>query len=111
MAIQEKTLGQTQPTTTFAASLYSPGASTTAIIRRILVCNTTAAANTFSIYLDDDGSTYNDTTALYRDTAITANSTTEIKTFIAMDDSSGNLAVQASANSTVTFTAFGGEIT
>ncbi|KKK68603.1 hypothetical protein LCGC14_2942410 [marine sediment metagenome] len=93
-----------------AASLYSPGASTTAIIKTIIVCNQTAAA-AYRIFVDDDGTTYDETTALFYDIAIGANSTDQIDTYYAMNDANGNLAVRTDTNSAITFTCFGVEIT
>lgn len=111
MALQEKQLGQLRPANTTAASLYSPGANTTTIIKSIVVCNQTASSAKFRIFIDDDGTTYDETTALFFDITIGANSTDQIDTFYAMNNSSGNLAVRTDTNSALTFTCFGTEIT
>jgi len=111
MKIQEKQLGQSRPGDTDAVSAYSPGSNTTAIITHIFVCNTTANTPTYRIFVDDDGTTYDQTTALYYDVATTANSTQRIPCFIAMNNSSGNIAVRTSAANELTFTLFGTEIT
>lgn len=111
MAVQEKQLGQLRPANTTAASLYSPGASTTAIIKSIVVCNTTGGAPAFRIFIDDDGTTYDETTAHYYDAVMEANETLQIDTFWAMNGSSGNLAVRTDTANAITFTAHGVEIT
>lgn len=111
MAIQEKQLGQLRPANTTAESLYSPGASTTAIIKSIIVVNTSGAAATFRIFVDDDGTTYDETTAHYWDHPIAADTTVQIDTYWAMNDSSGNLAVRTDTNDAITFTCYGAEIT
>ena len=111
MALQEKQLGQLRPANTTAASLYSPGSNTTTIIKSIVVCNQTASSAKFRIFVDDDGTTYDETTALFFDIVIGANSTDQIDTFYAMNASAGNLAVRTDTNSALTFTAFGVEIT
>jgi hypothetical protein len=111
MALQEKQLGQLRPGNTTAASLYSPGASTTAIIKTIVVCNQTASSAKYRIFVDDDGTTYDQTTALFYDITIGANSTDHIDTYYAMNDANGNLAVRTDTNSALTFTCFGAEIT
>lgn len=111
MAVQEKQLGQLRPANTTAASLYSPGASTTAIIRAIVICNQTASSAKYRIFVDDDGTTFDESTALFFDVTIGANSTDQIDTFYAMNNSSGALGVRTDTNSALTFTAFGGEIT
>jgi hypothetical protein len=110
VTLQEKQLGQTRPSDTTEVSLYSPGANVTAVIKSIWVCNTTASPAAFRIFLDDDGTTYDETTAIFWDVAIAANTTIEINTFAAMNNSSGNLAVRTSVGNALTFTVFGAEI-
>lgn len=111
MIIQEQQLGQLRPANTTAASLYSPNAGITTIIKSIVVCNTTGIAAKFRVFLDDDGTTYDETTALFYDVTIAANTTVQVDTFYAMNDSSGNLAVRTDTNDALTFTCFGAEIT
>ena len=111
MGIQEQQLGQLRPANTTAASLYNPGANTTAIIKSIVVCNQTTSSARFRIFLDDDGITYDETTALFFDILIPSNTTVQIDTFYAMNNSSGNLAVRTDTANTITFTCFGAEIT
>ena len=111
MALQEKQLGQLRPANTTAASLYSPGASTTAIIKSIIICNQTSSQAAYRIFMDDDGTTYDESTALFYDITIGANSTDQVDTFYAMNDANGNLAVRTDTNSALTFTCFGTEIT
>ena len=109
--LQEKQLGQHRINSTTATSLYSPGASTTAIIKSVVACNQSGAAAVFRLFLDDDGTTYDQTTALYYDVAIAADTTIQIDTFWPMNNSSGNLATRTSVANALTFTAFGAEIT
>jgi len=110
MAIQEKQLAQARENSTNAVSVYSPGA-VTAVIKTIVVCNQTANDETFRIFLDDDGTTYDQGTALYYDVPISANSTVQIDTFWAMNDATGNLAYRSSTANALTITVFGAEIT
>ncbi len=110
MAIQEKQLGQHRINSPTATELYSPGASTTAIIKSIVVCNQGAAA-LFRIFLDDNSTTYDQTTALFYDVAIAAATTVQIDTFWPMNDANGSLATRTSVANALTFTAFGVEIT
>ncbi len=111
MAIQEKQLGQARENSTNAVSVYSPGASTTAIIKAIVVCNQTANNETFRIFIDDDGTTYDQTTALFYDVSILANSTVEIEGWFPMNNSSGNIAYRSSTANALTISVFGAEIT
>ena len=111
MAIQEKQLGQLRPANATAASLYSPGASTTTIIKSIVVCNVTASDLTFRLFLDDNGTTYDETTALFYDTIIEGNSTVQVDTYYAMNNTAGNLAFRSSSGNALTATCSGAEIT
>jgi len=111
MAFQEKQLGQARENSTNAVSVYSPGSSTTTIIKSVVVCNQSGAGATFRIFLDDNGTTYDQTTALYYDTSISADSVVQIDTYWPMNDSTGNLAYRSSVANALTITLFGTEIT
>jgi len=111
MNLQEKQLGQLRPANTTAASLYSPVANVTGIIKTLHVCNTTASSAKFSIYSDDNGTTYDESTALFFDVLLAANTTVQISMFVAMDNEAGNFAVQTDTASAITFTLFGAETT
>ena len=111
MAMVMKQLGQLRPADMTAASLYSPAASTEANIKTLFVCNQTGTAATYRIFVDDDGTTYDETTALFFDISLAANSTETIDAHILMNNSSGNLAVRTGTNDALTFTAFGYEKT
>lgn len=110
MALQEKQLGQLRPSSTSAASIYAPGVGVTAIIKNITVCNTTGLAAKFSIYHDDNGTTYTADTALYYQVDIAKHQTITIPSFMAMNDSSGHLAVQAHTANALAFTVYGAEV-
>ena len=110
-SIQEKQLGQVRNTTGGSAeSIYSPGASTTAIVKSIVICNQTGTPDTFAIYVDDDGTTYSEETALFHDVAIGANETIILNVWLAMNNAASNIAVEAATTDAVTFTAFGLEV-
>ena len=109
--LQEKQLGQLRPANTTAASLYSPGVSTTTIIKTITVVNTGGVNAKYRIFVDDDGSTFDESTALFWDTELISGETDAIDLFFAMNNSSGNLGVRTSVANALTFTAFGAEIT
>ena len=110
MAFQEKQLGQARPANTTAASIYSPPASTTGIIKNIVICNTSAAAAKMRIFLDDDGTTYDETTALFWDVQIDIESSIQLDVHQGMNNSSGNLAVRTDVADALTFTVHGVEV-
>ena len=109
--LEEKQLAQARLTDTNAASIYSPAAKTTAIIKSVVICNQTTSAATFRIFLDDNGTTYDQTTALFYDAPLAAKTTVSIDTFWAMNEATGNLAFRSNTSSAITITVFGAEIT
>lgn len=111
MPIQEKQLGQVRENSTDAVSVYSPGADVTAVIKSIIICNTTGNDETFRVFLDDDGTTYDQSTALFYDVPIEANTTVELDSYIPMNNENGNLAYRASTANSITITVSGSEIT
>ena len=109
MAHVHKQLGQTRPSVTTAASAYSPSSVETTM-KTVCVCNTSAGTAKFSIYHDDDGTTYDETTALFFQADIAAKTTMWLEVFIAMDDDNGNVAVQTDTANALTFTLYGAEV-
>lgn len=110
MTLQEKQLGQLRPANTTAASLYSPATGVTAIVKSVWICNTTSSPVTFRIFSDDDGTTYDETTAIFWDVTIDGSTTLELDTFMALNNAAGNLAVSTGTGNALTFTAFGAEV-
>ena len=101
-------LGQLRPANTTAASLYSPPSTHRVLITQITICNTTAGIEEYSIYHDEDGTTYDASTALTQDESIAANTSIYLVGLeIWLNDAAGNLAVDTSANSAITFTCYG----
>jgi len=110
MDLQEKQLGQLRPANTTAASLYSPGTNVTGIAKNLWVCNTTSASAKFRVFVDDDGTTYDETTALFFDVILCGNTSVQIDLFASMNDPAGNFAVRTDTNNALTFTLFGAEV-
>lgn len=102
-----KQLAQARPGNTTAVSVYSPADGISAEIEHIVVCNQTGSAAAFRIFHDEDGTTYDQGTALHYDVSIAANTTVEIDTLIYMLDTDGNLAVRTDTASALTFTVYG----
>lgn len=109
--ITEKQLGQQRPPTGgTAVSLYSPPASTIGVIKSIQICNTSGAAATFRIFVDDDGTTYDETTAQFYDIQVAGGEAITLNVYWPMNNVAGNIAVESDTNNAFTFTAYGLEI-
>ena len=108
--IQEKQLGQLRMASTSEESVYSPAANVTGIVLQINICNTTSSAAVYSIYQDDDGSTYSENTALHFEQPIAANTTIQIKGWYPMNNINGNLAAKTDTANAITVTVHGTEI-
>lgn len=110
MAFQEKILSQLHPSDITATTAFTVSDGYTNIITTIHVCNTSLNDLMFSIYLDDDGTTYDKTTALYYDVPISAKETVQIQTHVGMNTVGGSIGVKGSAGASLTFTINGVEI-
>jgi hypothetical protein len=104
-----KQLGQTRPPTldTFV-SIYSPGSNIEASSLVLTIANVTGTDSTYRICQDDDGTTYDQSTALAWDVAIAANTVARINVG-PMNNSAGNLAVASDLGNANTFTLHGVE--
>lgn len=111
MAIASKQLGQARPADANAVSIYSPGAGVSTRIGSIAICNNTGSVAKFRIFLDDDGTDYDESTALYYDFSLAGNTTLMLNDLaLFMNNSAGNLAVRTDTADALTFTVFGIEL-
>ena len=110
-----KQLAQSRPTDTTAVSILSPSIGQRLYVMQVVVCNQTGTAATFRIFHDDDGTTYDETTALYFDKNLPANDTLRIymqdDPGWPMQDAAENLAVRSGTGSAITYTVYGYEET
>lgn len=104
-------LGQSRPANTTAVSAYSPGVDTEAVVHNVIVCNTSGSVAKFRLFLDLDGTTYDEGTALAWDEAVAADSTYIFEVKLTMNNSAGNLAVRTDTANALTFTLNGEEFT
>jgi len=102
-------LGQVRSAGTTAVSIYSPGTDVTAVNLKLVIANTSGAARTYRVFQDDDGTTYDESTAVAWDLPIAADSRVELK-LAPMSDSAGNIAVRHDAANGLTFTLEGSEL-
>lgn len=108
MAFQEKLLGQSNPGNV-ATTIYTVPASTTAIIKTILICNTSSSTRSYRIFFNNSGATYNATNAIMYDIPILPNTTNSIEDFMPLNGSGASIGVSGSTTD-VNFTVFGVEI-
>lgn len=109
-------LAQLRPADTNAAALVTPNDKEKIIVTLIVITNVDSANHDFRIFHDDDGTTYDQGTALYYDEALAAN-TTKILNFAGSKTDpglgglpildGGNLAVRSDGADDLTFTAYG----
>ena len=109
MANTFKQLGQARENSTNAVSVYSPSTSTETIIKSILVANTSGANATVRMFLDDNGTTYDESTAIAWDVTIPANSVWDREVTLCMNVSTGNFAYRSSVANALTITLCGTE--
>ena len=111
MKIVEKILGQARENSTNAVSVYSLPTSSRAVIKTIVLANTSGADATYRLFIDSDGSTYDESTATAWDVPIAADSVVQYDTWIGMDDADGNFAYRSSVANAITCTVSGYEVT
>lgn len=102
-------LGQSRPDDTVAVSLYSPADGIVTIIKQVIVANTSAASAKYRICHDEDGTTYDETTALFWNVPVATETTDVLDVCVFMANSSGNLAVRTDTTEAVTFSCYGEE--
>lgn len=111
MANNYKQIAQARENSTNAVSIFSPGANEEIIINFVNVTNTSGAAAKVRIFHDDDGTTYDESTANAWDINIPANSVWDREVQICMDNSSGNFAYRSDVANALTITIYGDRIT
>lgn len=101
-------LAQVRPADTNINQIYNSPVGTLTILTSMYIVNTSGAAKTFRFCLDEDGTTFDESTALFWDTNIDKNQTIQIPLEIALNhNGSGNIAFRSSGNLALTITVFG----
>lgn len=109
MATTYKVLGQSAPTTTSNADLYTVPATTQTVVSTISVTNDTATAATFRIYIRVNGAAASATNAFYFDAPLAGNSTILITAGLTLG-AADVITVQSGTANALTFQAFGSEV-
>ncbi len=106
-----KVLGRRASAATTEEELYTVPASTEAVVSTLVVCNRSASARTYRISVKPTAATaIADEHYLAYDVAIAANDSTALTLGVTLA-ATNSIRVYASAASSLTFTAFGSEIT
>lgn len=102
-------LAQSRVSGTAAVTLFQPSKRDRYTITSILVANTTASQVDFRIFHDEDGTTYDETTALFYDIPLSGNCTFLYESDIYMNDPAGGLGVRTDTSLALTFTVYGND--
>lgn len=105
MALTYSQLAQARENSTNAVSVYSPSSGET-VQAFIKIANTTAAAVAVRVFHDDNGTTYDESTAIVWDVEVDTGQILEIDK-IFMDDATGNLAYRSASANALTATVYG----
>jgi glucose-6-phosphate dehydrogenase assembly protein OpcA len=108
MPTNYKVLGQSNPTAATLTTLYTVPAATEAVISSIIIANLAATNATFRIAVRPNGASITNSQYVGYDITVGASDSTVLTLGITMDAADA-LSVYAST-STVTFSAFGSEI-
>ncbi len=111
MPTNYKVLGQSNPSATTATSLYTVPAATQAIVSTITVCNQAATAATYRIAVRKAGAALGASQYLAYDVSLPANTSDTLTLGITLDYSTaGDIITVYSSSATMSFAAFGSEI-
>jgi len=110
MATSYKILGQVEPSGTSSVDLYTVPSATETIVSTVVVANTSINDQTFRIFVRDSGATAGTENAIAYDTAITANSQVAFTLGLTLS-ATDTISVRSSFANSLTFQAFGSELT
>lgn len=108
MATTYKVLGQSNPSATTATTLYTVPSATKAVVSTITVCNQAASSATFRIAVRPDAESLAAKHYVAYDSTVAANDTTALTLGITLD--AADVITIYSSTATVSFNAFGSEI-
>jgi hypothetical protein len=108
MATTYKVLGQSNPSATTATTLYTVPSATKAVVSTITVCNQAASAATFRVAVRPDAESLAAKHYVAYDSTVAANDTTALTLGITLD--AADVITVYSSTATVSFNAFGSEI-
>lgn len=108
MATTYKVLGQSNPSATTATALYTVPSSTSTIVSTVTICNQAATSGSFRIAVRPGGASLAATHYVAYDVPIAANDTTALTLGITL--ATTDVITVYASSSTISFSAFGSEI-
>ncbi len=103
-----RVLAQVRLATTTIQQIYNSPLGTLSICTSVIIVNTSGAAKTFRFCLDENGTTFDKSTALFWDTNIDKNQTIQIEWEVSLNhDGNGNIAFRTNGANDLTITLFG----
>jgi len=108
--MQEKKLGQSQIANGSRTTLYTLAADTTAIVKTIIITNTTSIAATISIWDVPNAGSYGDANAILKDLNVPANDFVQIITYLPLSTAGDTIQSEAGTASSITINIYGAEI-
>lgn len=109
MATTYKILGQSAPSDTNNADLYTVPSATSAVVSTIMIANTTSTEATCRVFARVAGAAASTSNAIIYDGPVAANDFTAITVGITLG-ATDVLTVRSSAGDALTFQAFGSEV-
>jgi hypothetical protein len=110
MPINYKILGQAHPANTSDTDLYTVPSSTQAVISTLTVTNVTGASVNARVWIRNNGAATAHANAVLFDVPVAANSVAAFTLGLTVD-AADIISVRSSTGNTLTFQAFGSEIT
>jgi len=108
MATAYKVLGQSNPAATTATTLYTVPASTSTVVSTVVICNQAATAATFRLSVRPAGAAQTNAMYLAYDVTVGASDSTALTLGITM--ATTDVLTVYGSTATLSFTAFGSEI-
>jgi glucose-6-phosphate dehydrogenase assembly protein OpcA len=108
MATAYKVLGQSNPSATTATTLYTVPSSTSTVVSTVVICNQTATAATFRLSVRPAGAAQTNAMYLAYDVTVGASDSTALTLGITM--ATTDVLTVYGSTATLSFTAFGSEI-
>jgi len=100
-------LNRLRPSGTSAVSMFSPLKGEQVILRKLYISNVGGNKAKYSVFITDDSSTYDETTAIFFEIEIEKETTVVILLDIPLRDSDGDIGVQTDTGDELNFTLTG----